>query len=86
MRPVISAPWSLVNKFTVLTICQGRVEREQSDPEWGEITPEWEGIDNKSGGTTLASARALCLDLLLRVWLYISGGLNCCQESRRGVV
>ena len=54
MRPVISTPWSLVNKFTVLTICQGRAERERSDPEWGGITPEWEGIDNKSGGTTLA--------------------------------
>ena len=86
MRPVISAPWSLVNKFTVLTICQGRAEQERSDPEWGGITLEWEGIDNKSGGTTLASARALCLDLLSRVWLYISEGLNCCQESRRGVV
>ena len=37
-------------------------------------------------GTTLALAHALCLDLLLYVWLYISGGLNCCQEFRRGVV
>ena len=45
-----------------------------------------EGIDNKSRGTTLASARVLCLDLLSRVWLRISGGLNCCQESQRGVV
>jgi len=44
-----------------------------------------EGIDNKVG-TTLASARALCLDLLSRVWLCISGGLNCCQELQRGVV
>jgi len=34
----------------------------------------------------LASARALCLDLLLCVWLHISGGRNCCQECRRGVV
>jgi len=50
------------------------------------ITPEWKGIDNKSGGTTLASARVLCLDLLSRVWLHISGELNCCQESQRGVV
>ena len=36
--------------------------------------------------TTLALAHALCLDLLLYVWLYILGGLNCCQEFRRGVV
>jgi len=62
------------------------VEQEQSDPEWSEVTPEWKGIDNKSGGTTLASARALYLDLLSHVWLHISGGLNCCQEFRRGVV
>jgi len=44
-----------------------------------------EGFDNKVG-TTLASARALCLNLLLRVWLHISGGLNCCQEFRKEVV
>ena len=50
------------------------------------VTPEWKGFDNKSGGTTLASARVLCLDLLSHMWLCISGGLNCCQESRRGVV
>jgi len=34
----------------------------------------------------LASARALCLDLLSRVRLRISGGRNCCQECRKGVV
>ena len=28
----------------------------------------------------------LCLDLLSHVWLCISGGLNCCQEFRSGVV
>ena len=31
------------------------------------VTPEWKGVDNKSGRTTLASARALCLDRLSRV-------------------
>ena len=56
--------------------CQGRAEQEWSDPEW-------RGVDNKSGGTTLALARALCLDLLLCVWLRISERLNYCQESRR---
>ena len=66
--------------------CQGHVKREQSDPEWSGITLEWKGVDNKSGGTTLASACALCLDLLSCVWLRISGELNCCQESWRGVV
>jgi len=66
--------------------CQERVEWERSDPEWSGITPEWKGVDNKSGRTTLASARALCLDLLSHVWLRISGGLNCCQESQRRVV
>ena len=34
----------------------------------------------------MASALALCLDLLSRMWLCISGGQNCCQEIRRGVV
>jgi len=60
-------------------------EQEQSRPEWSGITPEWMGFDNKLG-TTLASARALCLDLLSHVQLRISGGLNCCQEFRRGEV
>jgi len=54
--------------------------------EWSRITPEWKGVDNKSGGTTLASARMLCLNLLSHVWLRISEGLNCCQEFRRGVI
>jgi len=45
-----------------------------------------EGVDNKSRGATLASACALCLNLLLHVWLCISGGSNCYQEIRRGVV
>ena len=71
----------LVHRF-----CQGYAEQEQSDLEWSRITPEWKGVDNKSRGTTLASACALCLDLLLCVWLRISGGRNCCQEIKRGVV
>ena len=66
--------------------CQGHVEREWSDLEWSGITLEQKGVDNKSGGTTLASARALCLNLLSHVWLHISGGQNCCQECRRGMV
>jgi len=37
-------------------------------------------------GTTLASARALCLDLLSHVWLCISEGWDCCQEIRKRVV
>jgi len=57
-----------------------------SNLEWSGITLEWKGVDNKSGGTTLASARALCLDLLSCMWLHISGRWNCCQECRRGVV
>ena len=61
-------------------------EWEQSDPEWSGITPEWKGVDNKSGETILASAYTLCLDLLLCVWLHISGGQNCCQEYKREVV
>jgi len=36
--------------------------------------------------TTLALAHVLCLNLLLHMWLRISGGLNCCQEFRREVV
>ena len=51
-----------------------------------ELLQNERDLTTKSGGTTLASARALCLDRLSRVWLRISGGLNCCQESRRGVV
>jgi len=38
--------------------------RKQSNLKWSGITLEWKGVDNKSGGTTLASAHALCLDLL----------------------
>jgi len=61
---------------------------ERNRTEWARV--EWnysgiEGIDNKVG-TTLALARALCLDLLSCVWLRISGGLNYCQELRREVV
>ena len=62
------------------------VERERNNLEWSRITPEWKGVDNKSGGITLASACALYLNLLLHVWLRISGERNCCQEIRRGVV
>jgi len=61
-------------------------EQEWSDPEWSRVTLEWKGFDNKKWETTLVSAYALCLDLLSCVWLHISGGLNCCQEFRRGVV
>ena len=78
--------------FTIVC-CQGHAEQGQSDPEWSGITLEWSGItlewkgfDNKSGGTTLVSAYVLCLDLLSHVWLWISGGQNCCQEIRRGMV
>ena len=71
--------------LAVLTICQGYAEREQSDPEQSGVTLEWKGFDNKMG-TTLVSARALCLNLLLRIWLRISGGQNCCQEFQRGIV
>jgi len=42
-------------------------------------------FDNKIG-TTLASARVLCLGLLSHMWLRISGGLNCCQDFRREMV
>ena len=60
------------------------VERDRVGRSGMEIL--WnERFDNKIG-TTLASACALCLDLLSHVWLRISGGLNCCQEFRRGVV
>ena len=62
------------------------MEQEWNDPEWSRITLEWKRVDNKSGRTTLALACVLCLDLLSRVWLHISGGQNCCQECRRGVV
>jgi len=58
---------------------------ERSGPEWSGITSEWMGFDNKVG-TTLASARVLCLDLLSHVQLRISEGLNCCQEFWREVV
>jgi len=70
----------------VLLLVKDHVEQEQSSLEWSGITLEWQGVDNKSGGTTLALARMLCLDLLSCVWLHISGGLNYCQEFRRGVV
>ena len=59
-----------------LMVCQGRAEQERSNLEWSGITMEWKEVDNKSGGTTLASACVLCLNLLSRVWLHISGGQN----------
>jgi len=37
-------------------------------------------------GTTLASAHALCLDLLLRMRLRISEEWDCCQGIRKRVV
>jgi len=83
----IDSSWSLLRFLLwMLDKCQGRAEQERSDPEWSRVTPEWKRFDNKSGGTTLASAHALCLDRLSCMWLRISGGLNCCQESWRGVV
>ena len=83
----IDSSWSLLQFLLwMLDKCQGHAERKRSDPEWSGVTLEWKGFDNKSRGTTLASARVLCLDRLSHVWLRISGGLNCCQESRRGVV
>jgi len=57
--------------------------------EWAGVEQSDSGMEvvrQQSGGTTLASACALCLDLLSCVRLHISGGLNCCQEFRRGVV
>ena len=63
----------------ILTKCQVRSRVGQSRPEWSEITLEWVGFDNKIG-TTLASACALCLDLLSRMRLHISEGWNCCQD------
>jgi len=36
--------------------------------------------------TTLASACALCLDLLSHVRLHISEGWDCCQKIRKRVV
>jgi len=59
--------------------------REWNDLEWSGITLEWVRFDNKMR-TTLALARALCLNLLSHVWLRISGGRNYCQEIRKGVV
>jgi len=48
-----------------------RVEQERSGPELSGITPEWMGFDNKVG-TTLASARVLCLDLVTNfIWSYL---------------
>ena len=68
-----------MDKKIIRTRCQGCAEQKWSDLEW-------KGVDNKSRGTTLASARVLCLNLLSCVWLRISGGWNYCQEIRRGVV
>ena len=57
--------------------------------EWPRVELNYSGVEEswqQSRGTTLALAHALCLDLLSRVWLHISGERNCCQEIRRGVV
>ena len=52
------------------------VELLQSEKK---LTIKWE---NNLG----LSLCVLYLNLLLHVWLRISGGRNCCQECRRGVV
>ena len=62
--------------------CGAGAERPGMERSYSRMEGSWQ----QNGRTTLASARALCLDLLSHVWLRISGGLNCCQESRRGVV
>jgi len=72
-----------------LTISYPVSSTGQNRTEWARVERSDSGIEGvwqQSGGTTLASARALCLDLLLHVQLRISGGLNCCQEFQRGKV
>jgi len=64
--------------------CQEHVEQE-----WPRVDRSYSGVKGswqQKWRTILASAHALYLDLLSCVWLCISGGLNCCQEFRRGVV
>ena len=56
-------PGSLSPTYPDVKDMQSRV---RNDPEWSGITPEWKGVDNKSGGTTLVSACALCLN---RRWI-----------------
>ena len=77
----IATSWS--NGFGIVRDVRSgsRVTRDRA-----ELLQNERDLTTKNGGTTLVSARALCLDRLSRVWLRISGGLNCCQESRRGVV
>jgi len=74
---ITAIKWNHQGNCIIITHCQ---ERNGVGAEWPKI--EWDysgmvGFDNKIE-TTLASARALCLDLLSCVWLHISGGWNCC--------
>ena len=69
-----------------LTICQGLCE---AGVKWPGVEQNYSGVKGswqQKWGITLALACVLYLDLLLCMWLYISGRLNCCQEFRRGVV
>jgi len=59
-----------------------RMYRVGAEQNYSRVEGSWQ----QSGGTTLVSALALCLNLLSHVWLHISGGWNCCQKIRRGVV
>ena len=85
------SPYKRYTDFSILCLPQNLLLSRtcRVGAEWPRV--EWkysrvEGSWQQSEGTTLVSACALCLDLLLHVWLHISGEQNCCQEIRRGVV
>jgi len=42
-------PQSSLQFLCMLDCCQEHTEQERSDPEWSRVTPEWKGVDNKSG-------------------------------------
>ena len=92
---IVFYPSSLSLPYQYYVALLGMVVISDVRDVWSGSRVTWDGAEllwnerdltTKNGGTTLASARVLCLDRLSRVWLRISGGLNCCQESRRGVV
>ena len=54
-----------------LPFCQGRAERERSDPDWGGVTLEWKRVDNKKWGNNLGlSSCAVPRSTVARVVAY----------------
>jgi len=65
--------------------CHVCVEQGRNNPEWNRVILRKKGIDNKIGEQPWPQLMCYA-SIYYHVWLHISGGQNCCQEFRRGIV